>query len=74
MKPRLFRAIRINDESGVSGTGHVLDGVVWPNKKVTVCWCAKGAPSSIVVYDSYKIFKNIHVRPHPTNKTKIIWI
>ncbi len=72
--PKFFRLIRINDESGVSGTGHVLDGVVWPNGKVTVCWCTKTAPSSIVVYDSMADFKGIHLVPHPTNKSKIEWI
>jgi hypothetical protein len=73
-KPRLFQLLRLFDESGVSGTGIVLSGVVWPNKKVTVCWNAGEAPSSIVVYDSLRDFKAIHMKPHPTNKSKIIWL
>lgn len=72
-KPKLFKLIRINDESGISGTGHVLDGVVWPKGKVTVCWNTKEAPSSVCVYDSMKDFIDIHLKPHPTNKSIIEW-
>ena len=72
-KPKQFKVIRLDDESGVSGTGHVLDGVVWHNGKVTVCWCTPHAPSSIVVYDSFDDFFNIHLKPHPTNKSIIEW-
>jgi hypothetical protein len=38
MEPRLFTMIRKNDESHVSGTGRVLDGVVFHNGKVVICW------------------------------------
>lgn len=73
-RPHCFRLIRRNDESGVSGTGVVLMGVVWPNGKVTVCWTTRNAPSSIVVYDDWKTFLGIHVRSHATNKAKIVWL
>lgn len=71
-EPRLFTIIRHADESGVSGTGRVLDGIVWHNGKVTVCW-RTGPHSSIAVYDSFEIFKAIHIDSHPTNGTEIIW-
>lgn len=66
---------RNNDESGVSGTGIVLDGVVFPNGKVTVCWrCVKTNASSISVFDSFEDFTKIHIDSHPTNGTEIIFI
>jgi hypothetical protein len=36
--PRLFQLIREADVSGVSGTGHIADGVVWSDGTVTVQW------------------------------------
>lgn len=69
--PRTFAVVRDSDESGVSGTGYVLQGVVWHNGKVTVCW--KTAHSSIAVYDSWEDFEFIHITSHPTNKTRIAW-
>lgn len=72
-EPRKFKLIRLDDESGVSGTGHVLDGIVWHNGKVTVCWCSPTSASSIVIYDNFQDFWDIHLHPHPTNKSKIEW-
>ncbi len=37
-EPRQFSLVREADESGVSGSGRVLDGIVWHNGWVTVCW------------------------------------
>lgn len=68
-RPRLFSMVRQADESGVSGTGHVLDGVVWRDGKVCAAWDTENAPGSVVVYDSYCDFKAIHVDQHPGNGT-----
>lgn len=68
-RPRLFSMVRQADESGVSGTGHVLDGVVWRNGKVTAAWDTANAPGSICNYDAYGDFKSIHVDAHPGNAT-----
>jgi hypothetical protein len=70
-RPRLFSMVRQADESGVSGTGHVLDGVVWRNGKVTIAWDTDGAPNSICNYDAYGDFKTNHVDAHPSNATII---
>jgi hypothetical protein len=35
---RLFRLVRDEDVTGVSGTGVVADGVQWPDRSVTVRW------------------------------------
>jgi hypothetical protein len=72
-EPRLFSLYRRSDESGVSGTGRVLDGVVFHNGKVVVCWRTdlRGGHSSIVVYDSWTAFEAVHVNPHPPEQTEI---
>ena len=69
MRPRLFSMVRQADESGVSGTGHVLDGVVWRNGKVSAAWDTANAPGSICTYDAFGDFKSIHVDAHPSNDT-----
>lgn len=60
------------DASGVSGVGRVLDGTIFPNGKVCVCW--RSESSSIGVYDSWQEFLDIHVSAHPSNQTEILWI
>jgi hypothetical protein len=72
-----FTMVRNADESGISGTGRVLDGVVWHNGAVTVMWrtdvdASKHGYWSSGVYPSFEAFKFIHIDSHPTNKTEII--
>ncbi len=69
---QIFTIIRNKDQSGVSGTGRVLDGVIFPNGKVVVCWRAKF--NTVAVYESFEAFKYIHVDSHPSNNTEIIWL
>lgn len=71
MTPQLFSMHRGNDESGVSGIGHVLDGVVFHNGKVVVCW--RTAQSSVAIYDSFEAFHALHIASHPTNETRLTW-
>jgi hypothetical protein len=75
-EPRLFTMIRKSDESHVSGTGRVLDGVIFHNGRVVICWRSqeKNRHSSMGIYDSFEIFKSIHIDPHPTNQTEIVWL
>lgn len=77
---KAFTIIRVGDESGVSGTGRVLDGFVAHNGKVVVFWRtdlpdseSTHGHSSIGIYDSFKAFKLIHIDSHPDNGTKIVW-
>lgn len=56
--PRLLRMIRDDDESGVSGTGHVADVVVWHDGTVTVRW--RTETRSTAVYDSLADALKIH--------------
>ena len=68
---KTFQMIRNNDESGVSGTGTVLDGVQFHTGQVVTCW--HGDKSSVGVYDSFDVFWRIHVASHPTNNTEVHW-
>lgn len=70
-----FSIIRKADEGGVSGIGRVLDGVIFHNGKVAICWRTenKHGYTSVAVYDSFKAFKFIHIDSHPTNNTEIIF-
>lgn len=68
-EPRLFSLERTRDETGVSGTGRVLDGVVFHTGQVVVCWrtnLSDDVPgySSIAVYESWAAFAHIHLAPH----------
>lgn len=68
---RTFKMHRGNDESGVSGTGVVLEGVVFPDGKVAVQWVVER--TSVGIYDNYGDFEAIHILSHPTNETKVIF-
>lgn len=71
---KTFEMIRQADESGVSGTGKVLEGCVFTNGKCAIQWCVEGKPQSTVIYDSFEDFKYIHVDSHPTNGTIFNWL
>lgn len=78
ISPRTFTMIRNADESGVSGTGRVLDGVVFHNGLVVTCWrtdieAEKHGHTSLGVYLSWEAFKFIHIDSHPSNDTQVIW-
>lgn len=75
-EPKLFTLFRHKDESGVSGTGRVLDGVVFHTGQVVVCWRSDIRPeqpsfSSLAIYPSWDAFLHIHVHPHPDEATEI---
>lgn len=68
---KVFSVIRNKDFSGVSGTGKVLNGVIFPNGVTVVQWC-KVVPS-VGIYPSFDDFLSVHVTSHPTNETEILW-
>lgn len=75
-EPTLFSLIRRTDETGVSGTGRVLDGVIFHTGQVVICWRADLNPakrgfSSLSIYSSWDAFLHVHVRPHPPAATEI---
>lgn len=56
--PRPFRMLRERDESGVSGTGWIAEGVQFSNGKCALAWM--GAVASVAVYDSLEALTKIH--------------
>lgn len=78
-EPRLFTLLRHLDESGVSGTGRVLDGVLFHTGQVVVCWRAdlnveKPGFSSLAIYPSWEAFLHVHVQPHPPEAAEIRFV
>lgn len=74
-----FELIRQSDESGVSGTGLVLQGIIFNDGTVAVRWCTENAGQSSTVYgpengtSGWQKFLSIHVLSHPTNGTVIVF-
>lgn len=67
-EPRLFHLQRDHDVSGVSGTGRVADGVLWPDGSVTIRW--RGERPSSVHWD--RLDDAEHVHGHQ-GATRIVW-
>lgn len=66
--PRLFTMTRAADESGVSGTGRVLDGVVWPDGHVATRWRSETPGGE--TFDTWSLFHGVHCCAHPGNGTE----
>lgn len=71
---KCFEMLRNADESGVSGIGIVLEGVVFSDGTTVVRWLVSGKPQSTNVWESFEDFKFIHIDSHPTNGTEINWV
>lgn len=70
---RTFTIERQDDESGVSGTGVVLEGVVFSTGYTVAHWLKPSPRGSLSVWDSFDQFMRIHVLSHPINDTIIRW-
>jgi len=68
-----FTVCRQADESGVSGTGVVIEGVQYATGQVVLHWLTPVPRGSISIFESLTDFKKVHVNPHPHNKTIITW-
>jgi hypothetical protein len=72
---RRFILQREIDETGISGTGIIAEGVVFDEKgrpgegKVVLHWCT--SESSIVIYENLNGVTKVHCH---NGNTKIIWI
>jgi hypothetical protein len=62
--PRRFYLERLKDETGISRTGRVLEGILWQNGEVTVQW--RPPHSTMGFYHSMDEFDLIHVSCHPS--------
>ncbi|MFC9089009.1 hypothetical protein [Nocardiopsis dassonvillei] len=68
-QPRRFVLVRDHDVSGVSGTGHVADGVLWPDGTASVRW--RGEHPSTVHWDrGWDSVQHIHGH---NGHTRIVW-
>jgi hypothetical protein len=65
---RCFVLNRTSDETGVSGTGIVAEGVQFEVGKCVVCW--RPPTSSVTVYDSIDDVRAIHCHG---DRTRIEW-
>lgn len=66
--PRRFHLQRDTDITGVSGTGRVADGVLWPDGSVAIRW--RGDRPSSVHWD--RIADAEHVHGHG-GATRLVW-
>lgn len=69
LRARRFVLDRIEDISGVSGTGIVADGVVFPNGKAVIGW--RSESPSVIVYDDMVAVSDVHGHG---GATRIVWV
>jgi hypothetical protein len=66
---RRFELHRLEDETGVSGTGVVAQGVQFDTGKAAITWLTRY--SSVAVYDDMETLEAIHGH---NGKTKVVFI
>ena len=66
-----FTVYRTEDETGVSGDGIVIEGVTLATGQCIVHWLYPPPRGGIAIFDSMNDFINVHIAPHPANKTII---
>lgn len=67
---RTFHVIRSEDETGVSGTGRIMEGIEFPSGRVVVEWQAPY--QTLGIYSSFAEFSQIHIDSHPS-KSEVIF-
>lgn len=68
-----FTVYRRSDESGVSGAGLVIQGVLFADGKTVIQWLRSPDPGDVQIKSSWEKFLEIHVKSHPSNRTIITW-
>lgn len=66
---RNFVLVREEDETGISGTGTVAEGVQFANGKCVMNWLSEH--TSVAIYDDIATLEAIHGH---NGKTKVVWI
>ena len=66
-----FTVCRNYDETGVSGDGVVIEGVIMATGHCIIHWLYPPPRGGIAIFDSLDDFLKVHVIPHPKNKTVI---
>lgn len=57
---RTFDLVRYEDVNGMSGTGHVAEGVQFFDGTCAMRWCVPGKPVSTTIYNSVLDLVAIH--------------
>ncbi len=70
---RTFTVARHIDESGISGTGVVIEGALLATGHCIVHWLYPPPRGGIAIFDSLDDFVKVHIKPHPSNKTIITY-
>ena len=70
---KTFTVCRQKDESGVSGEGVVIEGVVLATGQCIIHWLYPPPRGGIAILDSMSDFIKVHIEPHPGNKTIITY-
>ena len=68
---RTFTIARQYDETGVSGIGVVIEGVVLATGQAIIHWLTPAPRGALAIFDSMDDFIKVHIKPHPDNKTII---
>ena len=66
-----FTVCRQTDETGISGEGIVIEGVVLATGQCVIHWLYPPPRGGIAIFDSMEDFLKVHVLPHPSNRTII---
>jgi len=70
---KTFTVCRQKDQSGVSGEGVVIEGVVLATGQCIIHWLYPPPRGGIAIFDSMNDFIKVHIEPHPGNKTIITY-
>ena len=68
---RSFTVCRQHVQTGVSGEGVIIEGVVLASGHCIIHWLFPPPRGGIAIFDSLEDFLKVHVKPHPENKTII---
>ncbi len=68
---RRFWLNRVKDETGISRTGRVLEGILCQDGQVIIQW--RPPMTSIAIYKDFKTFMAVHVDCHPSCST-VEWL
>ena len=70
---RSFTVCRQKDQTGVSGEGVVIEGVILATGQAIIHWLFPPPRGGIAIFDSMNDFIKVHIKPHPGNKTIITY-
>jgi hypothetical protein len=69
---KLFRLNRVVDETGISGTGYVAEGVLFTNGRVVLQWLTETA--STTIFNNIEDMEKIHGHGGLTQIEWVDWL